>query len=80
MSYLWKGNEMSDPQHQDSIKCQVAECSFSLATAIQNAGGSVSVSMLDMSVKEFIATVAGQNHIRFVYSGPAHVIEVDEWD
>lgn len=49
------------------IKMQVAECALSLYRAIDNAGGCVSKDILTMSVGEAIASIFGQNGIRFVY-------------
>jgi len=48
----------------------VADCTWSLALAISDAGGALNEDTLDMSLREFIACVAGQNGIRFVYVGP----------
>ena len=52
------------------IRSDVMDCTLSLSEAVQQAGGAISDRLLDMSVREFIATVAGQNHIRFVYARP----------
>lgn len=51
-------------------KCGVAECTLSLGQAMQEAGGTVSESLLDMTLRDFIVTCAGQNHIRFVFKKP----------
>lgn len=45
----------------------VADCVSSLDRAIQFAGGTVGAGYLDMTVREFIARIAAQNYIRFVY-------------
>ncbi len=45
------------------------ECGLSLAKAMQDAGGSISTTLLKMTLEEFICTVAAQNNIRFVYGG-----------
>ena len=56
---------------RDKIKGEVADCTMSLATAIFNAGGSVSSDkVLDMTVRDFISTIAGQNNIRFEFVSP----------
>ncbi len=62
------------------IKKAVTNCSFSLAEAIQQAGGTVSDRMLDMTVREFIADVAGQNGIRFVHKSNTILKEPGEGD
>ncbi len=41
------------------------KCTFSLAQALQQAGGSISQNVLDMSVGNFIVNVAGPNDIFF---------------
>lgn len=52
--------------NNDKIKCMVADCTMSLTEAVQDAGGRISSKLLDMSVRDFIATVAAQNRIRFI--------------
>lgn len=47
-----------------------AACVFSLAKAIQQAGGSLNEDILKMTVEDFIMNVAGQNGIRFVFVPP----------
>ena len=58
-------------QHE-KIKCMVSDCTLSFAEAIQQAGGTISDRMLDMSVREFIATVGAQNNIKFVFVKPEY--------
>lgn len=60
-------------RHGDSRapeKAAAADCTWSLARAVQDAGGALQEDTLDMTLREFIASVAGQNNIRFVYVGP----------
>jgi len=52
---------------KQSEKEMVVDCTVSIDQAMQAAGGAVSSHVLGMSVKEFIAEVAAQNNIRFVY-------------
>lgn len=49
---------------------EAADCALSLFHAIDEAGGSVSSNWLDMTLREFIAASAAQNHIRFVFEKP----------
>jgi len=53
-------------------KIKIVECICSLNTAIQEAGGRVLTAerIKNMSLMEFITTMAGQNNIRFVYEKP----------
>ena len=53
----------------NKIKNKVADCTFSLAMAIQEAGGSLNEDVLDMSVRDFISQY-GQNNIRFCFEKP----------
>jgi len=55
---------------EGKIKGEVVDCAISLGRAIQEAGGTVGGHLMDMIVREFIAEVAGQNHIRFVFEKP----------
>jgi len=50
----------------DSELKMIAECTFSLAGALQRAGGACTPSILDMKVSELIALIA-PNGIRFEY-------------
>lgn len=57
----------------------VAECTLSLAEAVQKAGGAINhQDMLDMPLDEFITEIASQNYIRFVYDGPRRPIEDED--
>lgn len=64
---LLKGRMMDQ---RDKIKADVTDCTMSLAIAVQQAGGGLSDRILNMSVREFISTVAGQNNIRFTFVPP----------
>ena len=55
-------------ERRDKIKEEVVDCTTTLMQAVQEAGGTVNGEILNMSVSEFIATVAAQNHIRFAYA------------
>ncbi len=45
-------------------------CAHSLAKAVQDSDGTISMNTLKMSVEEFIAEVAGPNNIMFCYAKP----------
>lgn len=49
---------------------QVTNCTASLYAAIQQAGGDCRGRFMDMTLQDFIANVAAQNHIRFVFQQP----------
>lgn len=61
---------MSNTKFKDPVREGIMECTWSLASAVQEAGGRLRPDMMDMSLREFISTVAGQNYIRFVYTPP----------
>lgn len=49
------------------------QCVASLLKAIADAGGHVDADRLgDMTITEFITAIAGQNNIRFIYTGPSN--------
>lgn len=52
------------------IKGQVVVCTATLAAAIQEAGGTFTPDILDMTLREFIISIAGQNCIRFTFTKP----------
>ena len=54
----------------DQIKANCADAAMSLAQAMQECGGRVSTDLMNMTLSEFIATVAGPNDIRFVCIKP----------
>lgn len=61
---------MADKYEQ--VRREAFECGLSLAAAIQDAGGSVGSvlkNLRTMKLIDFIATVAAQNGIRFIYRG-----------
>lgn len=47
------------------------EAGMSLAKAINDAGGVFSTKILEMTVADFICSIAAQNHIRFHFEPPA---------
>ena len=53
---------------------EAVECVNSLNKAMQDAGGSIpdAKRLEEMSLMEFITTVAAQNHIRFCYERPPY--------
>lgn len=55
---------------EEWAKGKVADCAMSLAQAMQDAGGAVGLNILNMTMREFIVRIAGQNDIRFVYVDP----------
>lgn len=46
---------------------QILSCVTSLWKAIQEAGGTINHTFLNMTLKDFIDNVAAQNHIEFIY-------------
>jgi len=60
---------MNNPR-DTKINRDKGECYQSLFTAIQDAGGMITEDVLDISVFEFIDTIAGQNGIRFCFVKP----------
>ena len=59
---------MSDMNRK--IKRDIADCTASLAAAVTEAGGRFDPETLKMPLGDFIAEVAGQNGIRFIYRKP----------
>ena len=55
---------------RNPVRDGISECTWSLASAIQEAGGRLRPDMMEMTLKEFITQVAGQNYIRFVCDRP----------
>ena len=58
---------------EEGRRREVAACTLSLAAAIQAAGGNVAMrdlSLLNLTLGEFICEIAAQNGIRFQYMGP----------
>jgi hypothetical protein len=55
---------------QEEVKREVADCTMSLAKAIQEAGGAISPDnrdLLQMRLGDFITQIAAQNGIRFIH-------------
>ena len=58
---------------EEGRRREVAACTLSLAAAVQAAGGNVGMrdlSLLNLTLGEFICEIAAQNNIRFAYTGP----------
>ena len=53
--------------NDEEIKKSVVDCTASLAEAVNKAGGKFSDDMLNVTVREFIASTMAQNHIMFRY-------------
>lgn len=58
----------------EKARLQTVECVNSLQSAITAAGGNIidTQRMLDMSLMEFITTIAAQNNIHFYYKQPGN--------
>lgn len=54
-------------QKYAEARAEAADCTASLAQAVNAAGGSFDPSILNRTVRDFISEVAAQNNIYFVY-------------